>query len=172
MADFETACVHLLKIEDPELKGEVVPEPKGGKARFGINSIAHPELLAKGFYEMPHDQALQVAEDTYKYEYWNPIMGYQIADQDVANKFLDLAVNCGISPATKIVQRAINTVRRVLITVDGVVGSRTIASLNAADVLLLLPAIRAQQKRHYLEIVSADPELEPYLNGWLTRAEA
>src|SRR4051812_43024513 len=91
MTNFELAFDYVMKSEDSALSGVVTKEPEimgldpdissptYGKpividrplARFGINSHAHPEALAAGFYTMPHDEALAYAERVYKHGYWD-----------------------------------------------------------------------------------------------------
>ena len=153
MADFNAALSYLMDDEDRQRSGAVVPDPaandKTAKARFGINSAAHPEAVADGFYEMPKASALLYASNIYKLSYWVPIGGYQIICQDIANKFLSLAVNEGTHQATKIVQRALNQLFAPVVkgplplTVDGTCGPQTVAAINKANPEELLPAIKS-----------------------------
>lgn len=164
MADFNAAFSYLMDDEDRNRSGAVVDDPSlehpDAKARFGINSGAFPEALTEGFYSMPHDQALEWAATFYKYRFFAAIGGYQIACQDIANKFLDLAVNEGVEQATKIVQRACNyTLKPVAIgylplTVDGVPGPRTSEAINACAPEQLLPTIRSYAADFYRSVGS------------------
>jgi lysozyme family protein len=178
MADFRQACDYVLKNEDPELEGIVTPDPAkddpNAVARFGVNSAAHPQAVTDGFFEMGRDAALQYAEDVFKFDYFSPIGGYSIIVQDVVNKFCDLAFNCGISQATKIVQRAVNAALPNLqptLSVDGVVGDRTIGRINACEPERLIPAIKEKAKDFYTALAAAHPEMQKNMKGWLARAE-
>lgn len=171
MADFEQAFQYVMNNEDRGLTGRVTPEPKGGKARFGINSVAHPEADTDGFYEMPNDQALTYAQQICKYDYWQPIGGYDLADQTIANKFLDLAFNMSPKQATKLIQAAVNASRplKQQIAVDGLAGAMTVAAINAADPVKLLASTRAQATEFYKHLAQNNPVLAPSLSGWLNR---
>lgn len=156
MSDYGTAFSYMMKNEDPALSGVITMDPTHdcpeAYARFGINSAAHPEAMAEGFYQMPVDKALEYAASLYKYRYWVPIGGYQIIVQDIANKFFDLAVNSGPVEATKLVQRAVNVLLGNLtlgLAVDGHCGDKTISAINAARPEELLPAIKGYAVQFY-----------------------
>lgn len=170
MASFEMAFEYVMRHEDPQILGNVVREPKSGVARFGINSIAHPEAVRDGFYSMSKEAALWYASSVYQRSYFNPVGGRQIADQTIANKFFDLAVNEGVFEATKIVQRAVNVVRPGLpLTVDGRPGPHTIDAINQSLPGALLVAIRNYGQQFYEDIARRDPALAPCLDEWLRR---
>ena len=170
MANFNTAFMVVMRNEDPDLSGVVTPEPHGGKARFGINSLAHPEAVREGFYEMTNTEAWIYAEDIFKYDYWSKVWGYDIKDQNIANKFVDLAFNLAAAPATKIIQRAINSLHTVLVlTVDGQVGPLTMTALNFENPELLMAAIKIYGTQYYKDILAAHPEFQKYYHGWIVR---
>jgi hypothetical protein len=45
MTDFLTSFNYTMDSEDHSRSGIVTPESLGGRARFGLNSVAHPKLL-------------------------------------------------------------------------------------------------------------------------------
>lgn len=186
MADFKQAFTYVMQHEDPKLAGMVLKDPTKtdptAVARFGVNSERHPELVADGFFEvglmgptMPRDRALQIAEDTFKYEYFQHIGGYALVDQSIANKFADLAFNEGTLQATKLVQRAVAEVlqhQRPAIADDGIPGARTIAAINACEPERLLPAIKDEAKKFYRLVAQEHPQFAKDLEGWLTRVDS
>lgn len=179
MASFTPAFEATMKHEDPKLSGIVTKDPSRAHpdaiARFGINSGAWPEAVTAGFYTMPVSAALEWAATFYKYKFFSPIGGYQITDQPVTNKFFDLAVNEGISEATKIVQRAINktgSLELFFLNVDGKPGMRTIDAINRCMPGRLLAEIKAYAVDFYNDLVRADAALKPDLEGWITRANS
>jgi lysozyme family protein len=176
MADVHKAWAFVLSNEDATPPtGNVVAEPNGGRARLGINSIAHPEALARGFYSMPLDQALEFAEDIFKYDYWSRILGYSIESQVIASKWADITFNMNAHEATLLVQRAVNSLRLKPIRVDGVCGPDTIASVNtyldAEDEERLYAAIIKQGAMFYEELRQEHPERysEALEQEWLRR---
>jgi lysozyme family protein len=182
MADPLKAWQFVLSNEDTvPPSGKVVDEPNGGKARLGINSIAHPEALARGFFSMPLAQALDFAEDIFKYDYWSRILGYNIHPclQIVASKWADLVFNAGIHEGTIIVQRALNSLRgpNQKIKEDGICGPSTIAALNTLldepDVERIYQAIIAAGTAFYAELRTAFPEKysEALEREWIGRLD-
>lgn len=145
MALFEPALRATLANEDSQLSGVVTPDPSAShpdaKARFGLNSGANPDAVTAGFYEMEREAALEFASNIYKYRYFSPMLLYSVNDQAIANKLFDLAVNCGCQQATKIVQRAVNSLmlpNEIGLPVDGAMGVKTLDAINrlwAGDVL-------------------------------------
>lgn len=133
MAILDKAWSFTLSNEDSTPPtGKVTRDGSGAIARLGINSHWHPEALGDGFYEMALPQALEYAENIFKYDYWNHIGGYQIQSQLIASKFADLAFNASVDQSTILMQRASNTVWPVAtpLTVDGVCGALTVARIN------------------------------------------
>ena len=173
MADVEQAFEFVMKHEDPDLSGDVEPEPHEGKERFGVNSIAHPEAVAVGFYEMSRDDAFNYAKNLFVQGYWNGVHGDDIKDQTVANKFVDLAYNIGVSSAVKVMQRAINSLySSMVVMVDGVVGPKTLEYINVEGPQLLVNQLKSYGMIYYDDVVRKKPELAKYKAGWYNRLEA
>src|SRR5690348_11903465 len=106
MANFDEALAFVLRNEDAQLSG-VVTQDSGGRTRFGIAERFHPGL-GDTFYTESTERALDIAREIYRSEYWNPIRGDEIRDQQVATKMLDMAVNLGVRQAIVLCQRALN----------------------------------------------------------------
>lgn len=173
MANPNIAFLFTMHNEDSSLSGVVTPEPNNGKARFGVNSVAHPEAITDGFYEMAKPEAWAYAFKIYLTDYWRPVQGDNITSQLLATKIADLAYDVNPMPMVKIVQRAANSViGHVELTVDGVMGPKTLAQVNGLDSATLYNAIKGYAKEYYQDIVRAHPEYEKYLQGWLNRVDA
>lgn len=162
MSDYDIAFSYLLVDEDRQLTGAVVADPTASDpsalARFGINSDWFPEAKADGFYQMSTEDALAYVRTFYKYRFFAGIYGYEIACQDIANKYFDLAVNEGIEEATKIVQRACNQVSapvvigKLTLMVDGKPGQMTLAAINKCAPEVLLPTVKAYATQFYRDV--------------------
>lgn len=168
MANFEEAITFVLRNEDPHLSG-VVTEDSGGRTRFGIAERFHPEL-GDEFYNSPAEAALEAARAIYRRQYWEAIRGDEIRDQKVATKLLDMAVNMGVRQAIVLCQRAVNSIIERFIAEDGVLGTQTLANLNASDPSLLLARLREACGTFYQHLATVRPEAQQYLRGWMTRA--
>jgi lysozyme family protein len=170
MANFDEALAFVLRNEDPHLTG-IVTEDSGGRTRFGIAERFHPNL-GHAFYTGPADTALQTAREIYRYDYWKPICGVDIADQRVAAKLLDMAVNMGVRQAVVLCQRALNACATFQLDEDGVLGEQTLAAINECDPALLLIYLRQNCEDFYQRLAAKRPATQRYLRGWLARARA
>lgn len=175
MADFSKAYLATMAFEDARSSGAVTSEPDGARARFGINSLAHP-YLPETFWTGPADEAKEIAAQIEKNGYWSPLRLDEVVDQNIANKLFDMAVNMGVGEATTLAQRAVNNVPsyqpHFLLQVDGVFGSKTLRTINALAPDQLLTALRDASAAFYRQLVLTHPDRAPWLNGYLKRAEA
>lgn len=170
MANFDEALAFVLRNEDPHLSG-IVTEDSGGRTRFGIAERFHP-ALGNEFYTGPAETVLEIAREIYRLDYWKPVRGDEIEDQQVATKALDMAVNMGVREAIVLCQRALNACTALELTEDSVLGPRTLGAINACDPLLLLIHLREVCAAFYQHVATVRPEMREYLRGWLTRARA
>lgn len=170
MANFDEALALVLRNEDPHLSG-VVTEDSGGRTRFGIAERFHPDL-GNMFYTESAEKALGVAREIYRSEYWKPICGDEIHDQQVATKMLDMGVNMGVRQAIVLCQRALNGCSAFQLTEDGHIGSGTMAAINGCDAAVLLIYLREMCAAFYQHLAAVRPDMQEYLRGWLARARA
>jgi len=167
MADFLPAFQNTLKWEDSKLHpGVVTPEPHNGRARLGINSIAHPDL-PDWFWTANYADAIIEAKQIEHDDYWVPLKLDAVNDQDVANKIFDMAINTGVKTAARMTQEALE------IEIDGVIGPITIAAINDAAPDKLLTKLRSLAIMHYQSLAAEDPaEYNKWLPDWLQRAKS
>lgn len=166
VANVDVAIGYALSWEDSTLSGKIT-EDDGGRTRFGIAEIYHPELTNSMFYSsMGSTAALIVAKGIYAKQYAEPLCIEEIANQDIANKLLSLGINIGISRASKMLQAAVGVAE------DGVIGAQTLLALSRTSTNEVLADLRASAERFYVQDAAANPENDKYLNGWLARARA
>jgi lysozyme family protein len=135
------------------------PADPGGERNFGISKRAYPNLDIKHLTE---DQANEI----YRQDYWR----YDgIANQDVATKIFDMAVNMGPPTAHRLLQMALNAQGQA-VAVDGVFGPQTLAATNRVDPTRLLQEFRAQAAVRYADIVLGNRAERTFLLGWMRRA--
>ena len=162
-------------LPDGSFSDSTITDIDGGKTRYGIDSKSNPEAVQEGFYSMSQDDALLYAKNFFQYEIFSQVLGYNIVDQVVASKYTDMAFNEGIAQATKIIQRAVNSLRDTanLITVDGKPGARTAASINAVDENELLKAIIEYGTQFYTGLRQQHPEKysDAVYQAWIKRLE-
>ena len=92
--------------------------------------------------------------------------GDDFADQAVATKLFDMAVNMGPGKAIKLAQASAG------VPDDGIFGPKTFRALNVTGdaVQPLLTSICSTQVGFYRGIVMARPKSQKFLAGWLVRA--
>lgn len=111
------------------------------------------------------DADLQEAvADFYRINFWDPIIGDQIADQEVANSIFDFGVNAGLSTSASLAQMVIGAKS------DGVIGPQTLAILNGFDPDHFLASFTVAKIARYVNIVKKRPVSRKYFYGWVVRA--
>ena len=167
MADCNAAVNYVLAWEDAQLSGVITKTPDGKRTRFGIDEHWHPELTNCLFFSsMGRTAALQIAVGIYENSYCQPLCLAHIANQDIADKLLSLAVNIGVVPAAKLLQDAL------LVEGDGRIGPLTLHALDLADSAKVLADLRDEAEFYYNELMAKNPGLAVYRAGWLRRAAA
>lgn len=166
MANFAPAFDFMIRNEDSRVCGQVSSEPNGGSARFGINSVFHPEAIKAGFYSMDRTHALEYAQTLYIKEYWSNRGFNEIEDQQIASKLFDMAVNMGNGAEVGILQSALG------VPITHVLDSGTKAVLSKVSSADLMPKLIATLRAYYQHIHDSNPtKYANVLAGWLARAE-
>ena len=178
MANFETALERTLKHEGGYVNH---PNDPGGETYRGVSRKNWPgwagwdliddgKLLRSGpgrgslLDENAHLQVL--VHDFYKLNFWQYAA---ILNDAVAAKVFDMAVNMGSKRAHMLLQHALAGVGRA-VSIDGVVGPKTIAAVNAAEPVALYLELAARQAEFYAGLVAKDSTKSVFLLGWMRRA--
>ncbi len=110
---------------------------------------------------------LSLAEATaiYKQQYWDKLNLDQIKNQNVATCIFDTGVNRGISVGAKYAQKV------ALVSIDGVIGQKTIAAINATMPSSFIQIYAGLVWSGYQSILAAHPSDHIYAAGWESRAK-
>lgn len=181
MDKFDTAVMHLLHNE-----GGLSENPKdpGGITNFGISlrflrSLDDAKLKSFGIFEPPTDETIRALTEEqaikiYEQEFWNRSNFVSIDNLDLCVYVFDAAVNMGLAPAIKCLQRACWAVFRNTdsVTEDGILDKKTLAKVNENPnyALEILAAMRSERAGDYRMIVVSHPSSEEFLHGWISRA--
>ena len=101
-------------------------------------------------------------EFIFKKFYWDKWKADDIKDQNVANILVDW-LWCSGSYGIKIPQRVLG------VSVDGIVGSKTIAAINERDGRELFDTIKQERKDFIDRICQTRPQNRKFKNGWMNR---
>ena len=167
VADLNKAIVYVLRNEDRTMSGKVTTD-QGGKTRFGIAQKFHPEL-DPSFYTCTALGALGEAQQIYKTAYCAPLFIAAITFQPIANKILDVGVNCGIGNAAKMAQMAV-TALGMPVTIDEKMGPESVTAINLVDQNKLMSQLIVLSQVHYRAVALAEHVSIDELASWLTRA--
>lgn len=98
----------------------------------------------------------------FKKYYWDKWKADDIKDQNVANILVDW-LWCSGSYGIKILQKVLG------VSIDGIVGPKTIAAINARDGIELFDTIKQERKDYIDSICQARPQNKKFKKGWLNR---
>jgi len=105
-----------------------------------------------------------LVESFYKFNFWIPINGDQIASQKIAESIFDFGVNAGVGTSAKLAQKVVG-----IPDPDGAIGKNTIAKLNIFDPELFIAAFMVEKVRRYIEICKKKESNRKYFFGWIDR---
>ena len=171
LATYMPAFDFMIINEDSSRSWAESVDNNGGGVIAGINEKTFPSQFAYIRSIFQPNRGTAIAE-FYQAQFWTPMLLGGVENQDIANRVLDAAVNMGPKTAVKMLQSAFNLLPLGGLAVDGAIGPNTLAAVNGASSDALLAAFRQVRADRYRVIVANNPFNEPYLNGWLKRAEA
>lgn len=148
MSDFDRAVDIVLDLEGGER--EVVDT--GGFTKWGISQRAYPSLDIAALTR-------QDAIDIYERDYWNA-SGADRLPWPLSLCVFDAAVNQGVDPAIRMLQKALGGLR-----IDGIIGRKTFARVAATPPEEAVALYMAQRALRYVGTRAFDR----YGRGWFAR---
>lgn len=174
---FRRAIIALLDIERGYSDH---PSDPGGQTRWGI-----PESRARdhGFTGPIQNLPLDLAITIYEEDFWRSLRGEKIAallGTPLMIELFEAAVHVGVRPAVEFFQKGLNLLNREQqlwedIRTDGIVGEQTIRAATRLKaerpeaIVSLSKAIMVQKGAYYVEVASANEDLEDFFHGWLAQ---
>lgn len=140
------------------------PLDRGGATNKGITigtfrTFYGPDATVDQLKSITEEQWLHI----FRTGYWNPWRADEISNQSIANICVDWAWASGTRTSIKAVQQLLG------VSVDGVVGVRTLAAINGADSRILFEQIHAARMTFVDRIVARDPSQSRFIKGWKNR---
>lgn len=100
--------------------------------------------------------------DILKTLFWDKCRADEITNQSLANILVDWVWASGIT--------GVKRPQRILgVSVDGIVGPKTLAAVNSSDPSKLFAELHADRLKHFQEIVNRSPTQKKFLKGWNRR---
>jgi lysozyme family protein len=178
MSNFDTAVNFVLRQEGVLNEN---PSDRGGITKYGISlrflkSVPLENLKRYGIFdnEVTEDTirhlSLDSAKKIYYGEFWQHAPFEKILNQEHTNYIFDMAINLGIAPAIKCVQRACWAVMRHWgeLKDDGILGEKTLDAITRCG-FLIMPPLRAERANHYRALIALYPDQEKFINTWFDR---
>ena len=173
MADFNPAFEKVLKHEGGYVND---PDDPGGETYKGVarkiwskwEGWTTIDILKRerNFPKNLEDkQELQdMVMHFYQVNFWDPVKGDDINDQEVATSIFDFGVNAGVRTSSSLAQMVVGA------NPDGVIGPKSIEKLNAFNSDHFLAAFTVAKIARYVSIIKKRPTSQKYLYGWVRRA--
>lgn len=146
------------------------PDDLGGATMVGVTIATYKEYCRKKGYPVPTIDRLRNMTytqwlDILKTMFWDRWQADKIANQSVAEILVDWVWASG--------KYGITIPQQVLgVTVDGVVGPKTLAALNKQNPAQFFTRIVAERKAYIDRICASRPVNNKYKRGWLNRLNA
>lgn len=146
------------------------PDDLGGATMVGVTLATYTEYCRKKGYPRPTAERLRGMTytqwlDILKTMFWDRWKADEIANQSIAEILVDWVWASG--------KYGITIPQQVLgVTVDGVVGPKTLAAVNRQDQAQFFARIMAERKAYIDRICTNRPINNKYKRGWLNRLNA
>jgi len=159
---FENAFIDTIGLEGGYSND---PGDPGGETKYGISKKQYPTIDIKNLTQTQ-------AKEIYLKDYWEPLKLDSIPNQRIHAEIFDTGVNCGVTTAIFIAQRAVNFLG-LNIDEDGVMGPQTISTVNglaSKDAEALFKALNGFQFMRYVQIVGTSKD-HRFARGWMRRIQ-
>lgn len=130
------------------------PADPGGRTKYGISQRSYPG-------EDIRNMTLERAKDLYRRDFWWKA-GCDTVPDAVKFDLFDMAVNSGVQPAIRTLQRAVG------VDDDGVIGPKTMQAIGAMNPIRFV----ARFNGHRLRFMSSLATWPAFGRGWANRIAA
>jgi lysozyme family protein len=162
MSRFEECLARVLKHEGGYVHDSL---DSGGRTNLGVTQRVWEEFVGHPVSEADmRTLTLEKVTKLYKQRYWNPAY-CEVLPKGLDYVVFDFAVNAGTGRSVKTLQSAIGCVA------DGVIGPKTMAAINGANVKNLVAKFSDARTEFYQGIVAKKPDQARFIKGWLNRVE-
>ena len=163
MADYKKLVTFVLKWEGGFVNDK---NDLGGCTNKGVTLATFQSYFGKGKTATDLKNITDEQWDTiFKKGFWDKWKADDITDQNIANILVDWYW-CSGNYGIKIPQRVLG------VTVDGVIGPKSITAVNAKDGKALFKQLKQERLDFIDRICQTRPQNKKYKKGWLNRINA
>lgn len=154
---------------------------KGKETYCGISRVYNPNWKGWAIVDkhkpikyntVINDSTLkQYVRDYYHSAYYTPLKCDQFDSLLIAGHLFCHGVNAGTKTSAKLLQKAINKVYGLNLSVDGIVGANTLKYSNGNKKTAVETEFINQRNQYYKSLVAKNPSQKKFLNGWLKRVQ-
>lgn len=158
------------------------PDDRGGVTYRGITrknfpnwkgwKIVDANLPLKNGQIIKNDELEQYVREFYHENFYQPMKIDEIDNMLISGHLLCHGVNAGIKTAVKILQKSINKIYNVGISVDGIVGNITLSYSNGDKAESVAQEMISERKEYYTNLAKRNPSQKKFLKGWLNRVDS
>ena len=127
------------------------PSDPGGETKYGISKRSYPGEDIKGL-------TIARAKDIYARDFWGPA-GCDAVPDALKFQLFDMAVNSGVRPAVKALQKAVAELE------DGILGPRTLQAVQSMPAARLVARFNGAR----LALLADLPTWPAFGRGWARR---
>jgi len=161
VSDFDDSFAHVLGVEGDYSNN---PFDSGGPTKYGITQDTLSSYRGKPCYEADvKNLSLNEAKMIYRARYWNTLNLDDINNNDLATVIFEQAVNRGAVTAAKQIQNLCG------VKEDGMIGPKSIESINLKPPLGLAFKFICASQESYCRIVQKNPTQAVFITGWIKR---
>lgn len=144
------------------------PADRGGPTNMGITQATAD---ANGYVGNMKDIPLDLVTSIYKKSFWEKpgLEPVSTLLPELARLVFDTGVNMGPKTANMMLQEALNIATGESLTVDGILGPKTLEAAKSAYAPLVKDVFLTLRRVRYIDIVRKDPSQRVFLKGWFNR---
>lgn len=170
---FTKAFAYLLINEGVTYSNAV--NDRGGPTKYGVTLATL--IQWRKFKGRPAPTATDVqnlttleAGEMYEAWYWVKTGGDGLSQNSVATALFDAGVLTGTGWVCKGAQNIASQLTGTQLKIDGLIGPKTLAAVNACQPQPFLLAFVAYQQAHFIDIINRDATQRVYSKNWQRRA--
>lgn len=113
----------------------------------------------------------QYVKEYYYSAYYTPLKCDSFDSLLIAGHLFCHGVNAGVKTSAKLLQKAINKVYGINLSVDGIVGTNTLKYSNGDKKTEVETEFINKRNQYYKSLVEKNPSQKKFLKGWLNRVQ-